>query len=223
VGTLAALICLVLAQDHGPWTPARYLAGGIPPLPRSSAGGEVVLELTVDEYGAVTSIVPIRTTPPFAERLAAEARGWVFSPAMAEQPDPKRPNARTRVAVATKVLVIGKFRPPVRVGGTIGELPKDVGNASPEAAFPKAMVMPRYPPMARSGGQVLAEARVNPDGLLGELKLIVANPPFESAALDALQQFTFRPASRSGAPVASFVYVLFGFPTPIDSPRKEPR
>lgn len=221
MGTFAALICLVLAQDQAAFTPARYLAGGIPPLPRASAGGEVVLELTVDEHGAVTNILPLRTTPPFAARLAAEVRGWMFSPAIEEQPDPKVPNARVRVPVTTKVVVIGKFRPPVRVGGTVGELPKDVGNASPEVAFPANLVMPRYPPSARFGGQVLAQAQVNADGSLGELKVIQADPPFESPALDALQQFTFRAPSRRGAPVPALVYVLFGFPTPIDSNRRE--
>jgi TonB family protein len=216
VATIAALICLVLAQDTAPWTPARYLAGGVPPLPRAAGAGEVLLELTVDEHGAVTTVTPLRTTSPFAERMAAEARGWVFSPAIEEQPDPKQPNVRRRVEVATKVLVIGKFRPPVRVGGSVGELPKDVGNASPDVAFPAATVMPRYPPRARSGGQVLVQAQIAADGALGELKLLVADPPFESAALDALQQFTFRPALRDGVAVPSTVYVLFGFPTPVD-------
>jgi TonB family protein len=219
VGAFAALICLVLAQEPAPWVPARYLAGGIPPLARASAGGEVVLELTVDEHGAVTNVLPLRTTPPFAARLAAEARGWMFSPAIEEQPDPKVPNARVRVPVATKVLLVGKYRPPVRVGGTVGEQPKDVGTASPDVASPVNLVAPRYPPSARFGGQVLVQVQVNPDGSLGELKVIVADPPFETAALDALQQFRFRPASRNGAPVRSFVYVVFGFPTPIDNPR----
>ena len=220
MGTIAALICLVLAaQDQGPWTPARYLAGGVPPLPRSSAGGEVVLELTVDEHGAVTSVVPLRTTPPFAERLAAESRGWVFSPAMEEQADPRRPSEKSRVAVPTRITLIGKFRPPVRVGGTVGQPPKDVGSGSGDGAYPVTMVTPRYPPSARFGGQVLAQAQVNADGSLGELKLINADSPFESAALDALQQFRFKPASRNGRPVSSYVYVLFGFPTPNDNPR----
>jgi hypothetical protein len=144
----------------------------------------------------------------------------MFSPAIEEQPDPKVPNARVRVPVSAKVLVIGKFRPPVRVGPTVGQVPKDVGEASADVPFPVNMLMPRYPPNARFGGQVLAQAQVNPDGSLGELKLIQADSPFESPALDALQEFRFRAASHNGAPVATFVYVLFGFPTPNDSNRR---
>lgn len=211
---VVALIGLAVAQGQTPWMPAKYLGGEVPPLPRLAVGGgEVVAELTVGDDGRVAAVRPLRTTPPFAERLAAVARGWRFSPAEEERVDPAKPNVSTRVAVSSKVLLIGKFRPPVLRGPTLGEVPKDVAGPSEDVVFPLTTVMPRYPPSARAGGQVLIEARVAADGAVSEVKVLQAQPPFESAALSALEQWTFRPARRAGVAVPSFVYIVFGFPT----------
>ena len=209
---VAALLCLAVIQAQGPWTPAQHVAGGVPPLPRLAVGGgQVVLELTVDDAGAVNVVKPLKTTPPFAESLAAEAKGWRFTPAEEERPDPKRAGATIRVAVPSKVALIGMFRPPVLRGPTLGPIPKDLASASEDVAFPLNMVMPRFPPTARAGGQVVVEARIAADGAIGDVKVLQAQPPFQSAALDALSQWTFRPARRAGVAVPSFVYVVFGF------------
>jgi TonB family protein len=208
-----AFVCLAVAQAaQGPWVPAKYVAGGVPPLPRLAiGGGQVVLELAVDDAGSVTAVKPLRTTPPFAAALAAEGKGWLFSPAEEERADPARPGATARVAVASKVALIGMFRPPVLRGPTLGALPKDVAGPAEDVAFPLTMVMPRFPPTARAGGQVLVEARIAPDGAIGDVKILQAQPPFESAALDALSQWTFKPARRAGVAVPSMVYIVFGF------------
>jgi TonB family protein len=199
-----------MIQAQTPWTPAQYVAGGVPPLPRLAiGGGQVILELSVDDTGAVNAVKALRTTPPFAESLAAEAKGWRFTPAEEERPDPARATARIRVA--SKVALIGMFRPPVLRGPTLGAVPKDVASASEDVAFPLNMVMPRFPPTARAGGQVLVEARIAADGAIGDVKVLQAQPPFQGAALDALSQWTFRPARRAGVAVPSFVYIVFGF------------
>ena len=74
------------------------------------------------------------------------------------------------------------------------------------------MVMPRFPPTAPAGGQVLIEALIGPDGSIGETRILQAQPPFASAALSALAEWKFKPARRGGVPVPSYAYVLFGFP-----------
>ena len=208
-----ALLCLVVAQAQGPWTSAKYLAGGVPALPRQAVGGgQVILELAVDEGGSVTGVKPLRTTPPFAASLIGEAQGWRFSPAEEERVDSARPSApATKVAVPSNVALIGMYRPPVLRGPTLGALPKDVGSASEDIAFPLTMVMPNFPPTARAGGSVLVEARIGTDGSVGDVKILQAQPPFESAALNALAQWTFRPARRAGVPVPSQIYIVFGF------------
>ena len=213
VGTVV-LICLAIAQAQTGWLPAKYLGGGVPQLPRLSTvgGGQVVLEVTLDEAGSVTAVKPLKTTPPFAAMLATEAQGWRFSPAIEERVDPARPDGRVRVAVSSKVALIGMYRPPVLRGPTLGALPKDAAAPSDDVAYPLNMVMPRFPPTARAGGQVLVEALIGADGSIGETKALQAQPPFESAALSAIAEWTFKPARRGGLPVASYVYVVFGFP-----------
>ena len=213
VGTVV-LICLAIAQAQTGWLPAKYLGGGVPQLPRLSTvgGGQVVLEVTLDEAGSVTAVKPLKTTPPFAAMLATEAQGWRFSPAIEERVDPTRPDGRVRVAVSSKVALIGMYRPPVLRGPTLGALPKDAAAPSDDIAYPLNMVMPRFPPTARAGGQVLVEALIGADGSIGETKALQAQPPFESAALSAIAEWTFKPARRGGLPVASYVYVVFGFP-----------
>jgi hypothetical protein len=167
---VAALLCLAVIQAQGPWTPAQHVAGGVPPLPRLAVGGgQVVLELTVDDAGAVNLVKPLKTTPPFAESLAAEAKGWRFTPAEEERPDPKRAGATIRVAVPSKVALIGMFRPPVLRGPTLGPIPKDLASASEDVAFPLNMVMPRFPPTARAGGPVGVEARLAAEGGCGDV------------------------------------------------------
>jgi len=208
------LICLAVAQAQTGWLPAKYLGGGVPQLPRLTAigGGQVVLEVTVDEAGNVAAVKPLKTTPPFASLLATEAQGWRFSPAVEERVDPARPDGRVRVAVPSKVAVIGMYRPPVLRGPTLGAQPNDLAAPSDDVAYPLNMVMPRYPPTARSGGQVLVEALIGSDGAMSETKILQAQPPFESAALSAMAEWKFKPAVRGGLPVSSYVYVLFGFP-----------
>jgi TonB family protein len=168
--------------------------------------------MTVDEAGTVTAVRPLKTTPPFAAMLTAEAQGWRFSPAVEERADAARPEGRARVTVPSKVALIGMYRPPVLRGPTLGALPKDTSAPSDEVAYPLSMVMPRFPPTARAGGQVLVEALIGADGAIGETKVLQAQPPFESAALSALAGWTFKPARRGGLPVPSYVYVVFGFP-----------
>jgi len=213
VGTVV-LICLAIAQAQTGWLPAKYLGGGVPQLPRLAAvgGGQVVLEVSVDEAGNVTTVKPLKTTPPFAAMLTTEVQGWRFSPAVEERVDSGRPDGRARVTVASKVALIGMYRPPVMRGPTLGALPKDTAAPSDDVAYPTNMVMPRFPPTARAGGQVLVEALIGADGAVGETKVLQAQPPFENAALSAMAEWTFKPARRGGLAVPSYVYVVFGFP-----------
>ena len=58
-----------------------------------------------------------------------------------------------RIRVASKVALIGMFRPPVLRGPTLGAVPEDVAAASEDVAFPLTMVMPNFPPTVRAGRQ----------------------------------------------------------------------
>ncbi|MGY6217276.1 energy transducer TonB [Methylolobus aquaticus] len=67
-------------------------------------------------------------------------------------------------------------------------------------------VMPRYPPRAeRQGleGSVTLELTINAAGVVSQAAVVAAQPPgvFDEAALEAIRQWRFKPAYRSGRAV----------------------
>lgn len=210
---VATLTISTHAQD-GP-TAARWKQGGVPPLPVNVVGGgEVLLEVAVDRTGQVDTISALRTTPPFTELLVRSVVGWQFEPAT--ESGTRRTDGRApRIAVDSRVLVAGVFRPPVLVGPSIGAEPKDEASPSGQIPFPLAMSQPRYPPQAANGGVVLAEIELNPDGRVIASKILRSTPPFDAAAREAINELRFSPPRLPSIPASTYVYVVFGFPVPI--------
>ena len=60
---------------------------------------------------------------------------------------------------------------------------------------------------------------VEPDGSVGEVSVgVSAGPAFDAAAIAAIRQWRFTPATQDGAPIAARIRVPFGFPPPIVDP-----
>lgn len=75
-------------------------------------------------------------------------------------------------------------------------------------------VNPVYPPDAMRSfitGDVKAEATVQPNGRLGEIKVLTGPKVLREAALEALKQYQYEPATQAGKPVASKVEVVVKF------------
>jgi TonB family protein len=220
----ACLVGAVPVQEA--FAPARYLEGALPPLPVFVVGGgEVLLDVSVDSDGRVTSITPLRVTPPFTDFVVDAVRGWRFLPARTmAAPNHARPDQPPLpVPVASQVLVAGVFRAPTLWVPTLGELPRDVGVPSGEIPFPVTTTPPPYPPQAFCGGVVLVEVPVAADGTIGDVTVIRSAPPFDEPARSAARQWTFRPGRVEGTAVPALVYVIFGFPAPVsDAARRAP-
>jgi TonB family protein len=207
-----------LAIAQTPAVPAQYVDGALPSIPfQATGGGEVVLELAVDSRGSVTAVRTLRATPPFTEGFSQAARGWRFVPAQADVPagGTAPAGATSRIAVASKVIVAAEIRPPSINTPTLGEPPTEVAPASPDAIFPSRTAMPPYPPLAREGGSVLVEVRVDSQGRVVDAKAVRRAPPFDEPALAAARQWTFRPASVSRSGVDTLAYIMFGFRQPV--------
>ena len=206
VGAVAALA----AQES--YLPAQFIGGAVPTQPLQAAGGgEVLVELSITDTGAIDRIRPLRTTAAFTEPTIEALRGWRFAPATDV-------DARTaqRRRVPSTVLVAGVFRPPALTNGsTIGEPPQDVAAASDGVAFPVDLQMPAFPPRALNSGVVLVEVRIDPAGRVTDANVIHSAPPFDEPSLDAARRWTFRSARIRGGRVATVAYVLFGFRQPI--------
>ena len=96
-GTLA-----VQSQD---FAPARWKSGSVPELPALAVGGgQLALEVAVTADGRVAGLEPIRTTPPFTERLAREVNRWEFTPALEPVPD-ARPGRTPSRPMPSRVLL----------------------------------------------------------------------------------------------------------------------
>jgi TonB family protein len=198
---------------------AKYRGGPAPQVPvMAVAGGEVVLEVAVGRDGAVTGTKALRTTPPFTDALIAAVRRWRFDPARdIVTPDAGAPaDLTTSTPMASTVLVIGLFRPPGLFNVTLGEPPKAVAQASPDApALQSGLTLPVYPAQALNDGVVLLELQLRADGGVERTTVLQSAPPFDQPALEAVRGLSFRAPRLHGRSAPSTVYIAAAFRQPI--------
>ena len=75
-------------------------------------------------------------------------------------------------------------------------------------------VNPIYPPLARQArvqGVVVMEATISKDGSIESLRIIQGHPLLNQAALDAVQQWKYRPTMLNGDPVEVITTVTVTF------------
>ena len=80
-------------------------------------------------------------------------------------------------------------------------------------------VEPEYPEQARQQriqGPVVLETRINPDGTVGDLKVVSGHPLLADAAMAAVKQWRFRPHSVNGQQVGMETRVTIKFTLPAD-------
>ena len=83
-----------------------------------------------------------------------------------------------------------------------------------EAANLIHQVNPIYPPLARQArvqGVVVMEAAISKDGSIESLRVIQGHPLLNQAALDAVQQWKYRPTMLNGDPVEVITTVTVTF------------
>ena len=97
---------------------------------------------------------------------------------------------------------------PVRAG---------IGGATNPVVIESTKVVPTYPEIARRAkitGTVILEAVVLRDGTVSDIKVLrtpVSGLGFESAAIEAVRQWRFRPATKNGTAVDVYFTVVVGF------------
>lgn len=206
----------VAAAQAGGAEAVRYSAGVLPEMPAMVAGGgQVVLQVAVKPSGSVGTVTTLRDTPPYTELLRRAVAAWRFTPVVASD-SPEGAN----------VLVVGVFRPPTMYEPAPGEVPRDLAKAAADVPFPKTLAPPPLPPREWTGGVVLAELQVGPDGEVTDAAVVRTEPAAASgtsaAALEAVKSWRFRPAVRKGEPASSVVYAVLGFASPVVSGPESP-
>jgi hypothetical protein len=189
------------------------LVSGAPsglPGPNVVAGGQVLIEATVDTSGALVRPVVLRTTLPFTNMVLDAISRWRFAPA--HGPDREGKDQ----LIESQILVGAAYRAPTLVNGpTLGTPPADVAGASVSAPYPVTTAVPVQPLRVISGGVVLMELSLDEAGATTLVRLVGGDSSFESAARDALSGWRFRGATVEGRPVPSKAYVVMGFPLPV--------
>jgi TonB family protein len=75
-------------------------------------------------------------------------------------------------------------------------------------------VHPSYPPEAKEAGRegrVVLKIIVKKDGSVQYVKTLKSMPEFDSAAIEAVRQWKYKPAMKDGEPVAVYVTVTVNF------------
>jgi TonB family protein len=180
--------------------PPRLVSAQLGEAPWNVQGaGIAACDVTIDENGAVAGAELVQDVPPFGAQLADAVRSWRFEAA--------REGDRR---VATHVLVLGLFRPQWTVPTPEKPLYKTTP-APEELPWPTFVALPPYPANVMGNGKVVVEADVSDEGKVVSAHSLGAATGFDSAALDAARQWTFRPAARSGRPIPSRAFLVFSF------------
>ncbi len=185
------------AQDALP----RLVGAELGPAPWNvQSGGITAFDVTLDERGAVKSAEIVQDVAPYGTLLGDALPSWRFEPAR-----------KDGLAVPSRVLVLGFFRPP---GTTFAapENPRYKSTTAPEELpWPTSVLVPPYPMNAVGSGKVILEADVSDSGTVTAARILTEPTPFDSGSSDTLRQWKFRPASRGNREVASRVFVVFSF------------
>jgi periplasmic protein TonB len=88
------------------------------------------------------------------------------------------------------------------------------GGPVDEEAVPTVTVQPQFPEQARplgESGRVELQVVVDEQGDPGEIIVVRSSPDFDDAAINAVQQWRFKPAKRYGQPIAVRVRIPMEF------------
>jgi protein TonB len=110
-------------------------------------------------------------------------------------------------------IVIGDPEAPPPTGPLIA----GVGDVTNPKLIEETKVQPEYPELARVArleGNVILQAIIHADGSVGELEILRCNRPnmgFEDAAVQAVTQWRYEPATQGGRPVEVYFTVFVEF------------
>jgi TonB family protein len=174
----------VVAGENGVSVPKK--TKNILPVypPEAQARGQrgiVIVELTIDTQGKVSSAQVIRSIPPFDEAALTAVRQWEYEV--------------TRVGgrpVSVKLTV------PITFAIKVPEI------ASRQEGIPelRAGALPPVPPEARAGQSATAEVTLGADGTVEELRILDGPPALADILARALRTWRFEP--DSGEAVVTF-------------------
>jgi TonB family protein len=165
--------------------------------------------------------------PENTEAVDAGASGGAAKPVVAaEKPAATASEEHSRSAKELKKEALAEALAMKKAARSAGKNPETKDTAAVSAAEPVAsdapvmaakltrMVNPVYPPDAMLNyitGDVKVDAVVDASGKVGAVKVISGPAPLRQAAVDALKQYEYAPATQGGRAVESHVVVTVKF------------
>jgi TonB family protein len=203
---LLAVAAVVVAVIIGYFVFGR--GGGEPPAPTP-------VPVVEDEPTATPTPTPEEEPVAVLPPPTATPEPPTATPTETETPTPTETATPTPVApTATPIPPTATPRPPTPTS-TPAVREGDLVALGPGVSRPVAVhrVEPSKPKMAQrlnQEGSVEAEVLVGPDGAVEDVRIVSVSPPnmgFEKATEDALRQWRFKPATKNGIKVRTWIRV----------------
>jgi TonB family protein len=175
-------------HDVRPVYPPEAAAAGV--------SGPVILTLTIDSTGQVADAKVVKGDVTLAPAALEAVRQWRY------QPPATAPVVATVAVNVVDSQQVDATPQPVRVGGNV-KAPVKIKDVKP--------VYPEVAQNARVQGVVIAEARIDPSGIVSDARILRSIPLLDAAALDALMQWKFVPPLLNGVPVPVIMTVTVNF------------
>jgi TonB family protein len=177
---------------------------------KAGVEGEVIVEVEVTEEGSVEGMKVVQRVdghPSMGESVMEAIRQWRFEPGTKNGVP-----VRTTVAIPFTFALQDDEKP-----GELDTYPELVG---------ETLVHPEYPEDARKAGvsgRVLLEVLVKQDGTPGDITVkegIAGYPSLDEAAVTAVRQWKFKPATKDGKPAETTVAIPVMFRLDEDKPKE---
>jgi len=199
--------CAIQSLAQAPFKPAEVISAGDIPYPiQSIADGVVVLDVSLDEKGAITGSTVVRDIPSLTSEATSSVQSWKFSPAsMRGKPE----QSLIRVAVVFRPRAYFAAGPAFTPILSEGE-----SNRVGQTYIPPGIVSvsyPQYPINAAAPGTVVVQVTVGGSSAIQRVKVVRDLPPFTKFALSAVNKWRFQTATLDGKPMTSSLAIAFVF------------
>lgn len=202
------VLCQMQPKAHAPKrVPPRALQRLDPEYPvamrRFGLGGQVVMDFVVDTDGKVTDPVVFESDNPSFDAPALKALlKWKFQPGTRDG-TPVKTKMRVPITFTLDWGPVGKGVTEISRSTDQSKLPPELRYDTP-AKF-RGVMMPVYPlelRMAGISGKASVALVIEPNGRVGQVKVLTADrPEFGLALVAAAEGFRFDPAFKDGKPV----------------------
>jgi TonB family protein len=199
--------------------PVKTVAAEYPTAARAAnVEGTVRLSIAVGKDGTVTDVTSASGHPLLIPAATEAVRKWAYGPQRAElRLQVEVPFHLDRSTPAQAPQIANSAAPAEESTSARPTAPAS-GSLAPRGSIEPARVIykkpPEYPMMARqmgANGEVQLAVIVGTDGRVKGIRVLRGHPLLVKAAMDAVQQWIYRPTLLNGAPVQNEVRVTLSF------------